>query len=108
MSNPIPFCILLDSRGSQAYAYVEDPDPSSVRIACLTPDTASTIGPWSRAQANRHIQELQAAGYVAFVPVRESFPSEAKPAVVQRRSSCWPTSETQASKPSKRSSCTST
>jgi hypothetical protein len=87
MSNPIPFRILLDARrGEQAYAYFEDPDPSTVRIACLTPETCRTIGPWSRDQANRHIQALQAAGYIAYAPVEESLHARAaEPAAAHRR-----------------------
>ncbi len=89
MRNPIPFRILLDPRrGQQAYAYFEDPDPSSIRIACLTPDSASTIGPWPRDRADRHTQELQAAGYITYVPVHESLSPRAEPALASRRSPC--------------------
>jgi len=75
MSSPIPYLILLDARnGRQAFAYVQDVDPATVHIACLTPDVISTIGPWPRDRADRHTQALQAAGYIAFARVDASPP----------------------------------
>ncbi len=77
MGSPIPYLIFLDSRtGRHAFAYVQDADPATVHIACLTPETISTIGPWPRERADRHTQALQAAGYIAYARVEMSLPPQ--------------------------------
>ena len=86
MRNPIPYLILLDARnGRQAFAYVQDADPATVHITCLTPDVISTIGPWSRDRADRHTQALQAAGYIAYARVDASPPPRVAQPAEDRR-----------------------
>ncbi len=86
MSSPIPYLILLDARnGHQAFAYVQDADPATVHITCVTPDVISTIGPWPRDRADRHTQELQTAGYVAYARIDASPPPRVALAADQKR-----------------------
>ncbi len=86
MSSPIPYLILLDARNRrQAFAYVQDADPATVHITCLTPDVISTIGPWPRDRADRHTQEHQAAGYIGYARVDASPPPRVAPTADQRQ-----------------------